>query len=510
MENLRQKLKIFNYRPLVLIFLGLVGGILVANFVQKYIITTTIGIILSAGVLLLYSILHKKFKYLIIVGLSFVLGFGAFALYINARTHNPKDMTDQTAVGVVSKISTYDNCLSLLLENVKVGEKQLDYNATLIYYNTSQHGYIKLENGSKIKFEINSQEDVDYFDDEGLPHTFNFENNVGVRFTTNEIELLGRKDTVRYNLLDKIRRNLRYGLNNQNGEMVYSAMFGDKTYLNHELYDAYKAAGVAHLLAVSGLHVGLVVAIIYWILNKLKVKGWLRVTIVAVLLFCYAYLCDFSYSILRASIMSLVLMIAPLVFREYDLLSSICFAGCLIVIMEPIALFDVGAQLSFACVFGIAMLAPIFQRWFSKVPMPNAVKDGFSISLATIISTSVFMAYYFGYIQPISLISNIILLPIFGVLFTLTFVVAMFSLLLPWVCFVLNLINPLFEWLNWAIIFIANHSRAIMTPNVNYLTIILFGVWLTFVSKYNLYKGLAKLSTVSVATAVLTLQMAIL
>ncbi len=510
MESLRQKLKIFNYRPLVLIFLGIVGGVLVANFIEKYTITTIVGIVISAVVLIFYSILHKKIKYFVILALTFALGFGTFTIYSNVRSHNPKDMTDKTAVGVVTKITTYDNCLSLLLENVKVDGKELDYNATVMYYNTSQYGYVKLENGSKIKFIINEQEDINYYDDENIPNTFYFENNVGVEFSTDEIELLGRKDCYRYTILDKIRRNLRYGLNNQNGEMVYSAMFGDKTYLSHELYDAYKATGVAHLLAVSGLHVGLVVAIIYWILNKCKAKGWARVIIVAVLLFGYAYLCDFSYSILRASIMSLVLMIAPLVFREYDLLSSICFAGCLIMLMEPIALFDVGAQLSFGCVFGIAMLMPIFQRWFRKIPIYNAVKDGFSISLATIISTAVFMTYYFGSIQPISLVSNIILLPIFGVLFTLTFIVAISSLMLPWVCFTLNLINLLFEWLNWAIMFIANLAKSILTPNVNYLTIILFGVWLTFVSKFNLYKGLNKLATISIVTAILALQVAIL
>ena len=510
MENLRQKLKLFNYRPLVLLFLGLVGGVLVANFIKEYTLTTIIGILICVSVLLFYSILHKKFKYLVITLLTFILGFGAFTLYTNARKYNPSDMNNKTAIGVVSKITTYDYGLFLLLEDVEVDGKKLDYNATLMYYNTSQYAYIKLENGSKIEFEINSQEDIDYFDEQGLPNTFNFENNVGIKFTTDEVELLGRKDNTRYTILGKIRRNLRYGFNNQNGEMVYSAMFGDKTYLNHELYDAYKTAGVAHLLAVSGLHVGLVVAIIYWLLNKFKVKGWARVAIVAVLLFGYAYLCDFSYSILRASIMSLVLMIAPLVFREYDLLSSICFAGCLIILIEPIALFDIGAQLSFSCVFGIAMLMPIFQRWFRKVRINNGIKDGFSISLATIISTAIFMAYYFRYIQPISLVSNIILLPIFGVLFTLTFVVAILSLMLPWICFLLNLINPLFEWLNWAIIYIANLSTPILTPNVNYLTIILFCVWLTFVSKFNLYKGLNKLTTVSVATAILTLQIALI
>jgi competence protein ComEC len=334
--------------------------------------------------------------------------------------------------------------------------------------------------------------------------------NVGIGASTYELEVLGQKNTVRYSILDKIRGSLRYGLNNLNGEMIYSAMFGDRTDLNHGLYDAYKSAGVAHLLAVSGLHVGLVVAILNWLMKKCKIKGWWRLGIIAPLLFGYAYLCGFSYSIIRASIMALVLMIAPLLFSEYDLLSSICFAGALILLMEPIALFSLSAQLSFSCVFGIAMLYPIFKRWLSKIHIQGAIADSFCISLATIISTLPFMAYYFNEIQPIGLISNIIIIPIFGILFTITFIVAMLSMLLPFISYALILINPLFEWLNWAIIFISNNAKALPMPSVNYLTIILFCTLLAFASKFNIKKGINKLTWVGICSCILALQMALI
>jgi len=510
LEALRQKLKLFNYRSLVLVFLGILSGILVSNFIKNYTLATIIGIIIVVGVLLFYSILHKTFKYFVVIGITFILGFGTYSIYINIRTHKVDSMIGHTVVGTVTKINNYDTCLELILEDIKIDNKELDCNATVYYYNTYQNGYVKLEKDCKIKFSISKQDKIKYFDENGIPNTYNFSNNIGVEFTTYEVELLKSKDNARTSILKRIRNNLRFGLNNANGEMIYSAMFGDKTNLNHDLYDSYKSAGVAHLLAVSGLHVGLVVAILYWILRKLKVKDLYRVIIISVLLFGYAYLCDFSYSIIRASIMSIILMIAPLLFSEYDLLSSICFAGSIIILIEPIALFDLSAQLSFGCVFGIATLTPLFQRLTKKIPISNAIKDGFSISLSTVISTSVFMAYYFRYLQPISLISNIIILPLFGVLFTITFILSITSLILPFICFILILINPLFEWLNWAIMFIADVSHEILTPNVNFLTIILFGVWLTFVSKFNLYKGFSKLTMVCVCSSILALQMAII
>ena len=510
MENLREKLKIFNYRPLVLIFLGLIFGILVKNFISKQTIITIIGIVIVLGILLFYSILHKKFKYFVIIGLTFILGFSIYGVYINTRTHKAPNMCENTAVGTVASIKTYDDCLGLLLEDVKVGDNKLDYNVNLYYYNTYQEGYIKLDIGSKISFNIESQGVPDQFNKEGLPHTYNFKNNIGAEFETYEVTLLNEKASIKTSLLGRIRENLRLGLNNLNGEMIYSAMFGDKSELNHDLYDSYKSSGVAHLLAVSGLHVGLVVALLNWLMKKCRVKGWWRVGVIGILLVGYAYLCGFSYSIIRASIMAMVLMIAPLLFSEYDLLSSICFAGSLILLIDPIAVFDLSALLSFGCVLGIAMLYPIFKHWLHKVPVKGGIKDAFSISLATIVSTFAVMTYFFGYIQPIGLISNILIIPIFGVLFTITFIVTMLSLVLPFLSFALILLNPLFEWLNWFIIFIANHTKSILIPNINFLSVLLFFVVIAFASKFNLKKGITKINMVLVCSCVLALQEALI
>ena len=419
-------------------------------------------------------------------------------------------MIDKTAVGTVVSITNYGDCLGLILEDIKVNDKKLDYNVKLYYNNTYQDGYIELGVGSKIEFIIMGQVIPAQFNEEGLPHTYNFKNNIGAEFTTYEITLLDSKSNVRTSFLDKIRNNLRLGLNNLNGEMIYSAMFGDKSELNHELYDAYKTSGVAHLLAVSGLHVGLVVVLLNFIMKKFHIKGWWRVLIISPLLVGYAYLCGFSYSIIRASIMALVLMIAPLLFSEYDLLSSICFAGSLILLIDPIALFDLSALLSFGCVLGIAMLYPIFKHWLHKVPIKEVIKDSFSISLATVISTFAVMTYFFGYIQPIGILSNIIIIPIFSILFMLTFVVAMLSLILPFISYTLILINPLFEWLNWFIIFISNHTKSMIIPNINFLSVLLFFVLLAFASKFNLKKGFTKINMVMVCSCFLAIQVALI
>ena len=120
------------------------------------------------------------------------------------------------------------------------------------------------------------------------------------------------------------------------------------------------------------------------------------------------------------------------------------------------------------------------------------------------------MAKYFGGIQPISLVSNIIILPIFGVLFAITFVVAMVSILLPFVCYLLIFVNPLFEWLNWAIIGIANIAKSLSLMNVNYLTVLLWFAFIAFAGKYNVKRGLSRIAIISTCASVVALQIALI
>ena len=84
---------------------------------------------------------------------------------------------------------------------------------------------------------------------------------------------------------------------------------------------------------------------------------------------------------------------------------------------------------------------------------------------------------------------------------------AIICLILPVISYLLVFINPLFEWTNWAIIGISNIAKVIPTLGVNYLSIILFFVLLTFASKYNMQKGFNKLATVSVCVSILALQL---
>ena len=120
------------------------------------------------------------------------------------------------------------------------------------------------------------------------------------------------------------------GLSNTNANLAYSSIFGDRSELDEETYDYFKLSGVAHLLAVSGLHVGILVLILNKVFDGLRLKRWLKLIFLSIMLILYSYLCGFTTSVVRASIMAICLVGARTLFKEYDSLSSKGVAGIIL------------------------------------------------------------------------------------------------------------------------------------------------------------------------------------
>ena len=126
-------------------------------------------------------------------------------------------------------------------------------------------------------------------------------------------------------------------------------MFGIKDDMGDDVYQEFQKNGTAHLLATSGLHMG----IIYGALSRLLKPG-LRILpniVIIFIMFCYVVMADFNPSIIRAFIMIVIAVIGRLLCRRYDLLASACVAGLIMLIYNPYLLFSAGFQMSFLAVF---------------------------------------------------------------------------------------------------------------------------------------------------------------
>lgn len=216
-----------------------------------------------------------------------------------------------------------------------------------------------------------------------------------------------------------------------NGDVAYALLTGDRNALDENKADAFSAAGIAHLLAVSGLHVGFLVAICTFLLKRFKLPVWAELAILLVPLLFYAYICAFSPSVMRAVIMLACAYVVRAVFGSYDMLTSMSVAAIIILLISPLYLFDLGFQLSFLSVFGIATLYLQINRALKRKVKNRFVVgalSSLSLSFSCSVATFFAVAVSYGKAATLGVLVNVVAIP----LVTVTFSLSIFGML-PWV-----------------------------------------------------------------------------
>ncbi|MCH5153148.1 MAG: ComEC/Rec2 family competence protein [Clostridiales bacterium] len=208
----------------------------------------------------------------------------------------------------------------------------------------------------------------------------------------------------------------------QNSDIMYALLTGDRTPISNQINYVFSRAGILHLLAVSGLHVGFVVAIICLALKRLRLPTLVECAILLVPLLLYAYICAFTPSVMRAIVMVVCSYVARACFGRYDMLSAISWSALLILLVHPFYLFDVGFQLSFLSVYGIATMYTPINRWLRKRRINRVLRymvNAFVLSLSCGVATVFTVAINFGEVPVFAALLNIVVIPLISVAFTL-------------------------------------------------------------------------------------------
>ena len=133
-------------------------------------------------------------------------------------------------------------------------------------------------------------------------------------------------------------------------------LFGDKNFMDEDVYAEFQSNGIAHVLAVSGLHVGLVYELIIKLLGGRR--NWKTTVLMICSLLAYAALADFSISVMRAAAMIIIRLLAMHLERRYDLVSAASLAAIIFMTANPYQLLDSGFQLSFAAAYTMGVCMP--------------------------------------------------------------------------------------------------------------------------------------------------------
>jgi len=208
------------------------------------------------------------------------------------------------------------------------------------------------------------------------------------------------------------------------GYRFLSGVFLGRKELLGEEREIFSNAGVSHLLAISGLHLGLTSLILFFVLKFFSVRFRASLIISLVFLYFYTFLTGAGSSTLRAVTMYSVFAFGFLFKRKASVLNSLALAGFIALFLDSSSLFAIGFQLSFVSVFAIILGFKVFNVKPVKIAVLHYLKQIFFCSLFVTLFLTPLVSYYFGKIYILSIFYNIVLIPFF------TFVLAVNFLLL--------------------------------------------------------------------------------
>ncbi|MDD4815919.1 MAG: ComEC/Rec2 family competence protein [Clostridia bacterium] len=493
--------RIINFRPLFYCFLAFAVGIGFANYIFSSNFLIIAFVCISAIILFLLCYYKKCLKKLVCVFVAFVVGLGFFYMdftIFSGTNYAGKDV--QIYGRISSDIYKADTYSYVTLENVQIDGKN-DSNISVCIYVSSENDSIKT--GNYLLFDCQLY-NYQIFEN-GLFNSYIYKDNTPYYAFVNIADLTVQAGNL--TLVEQFKQYIKQiffaNMSSTTASLAYSIIFGDKTDLDQTVKSNFSVSGIAHLLAVSGLHIGFLVAILFWFFKKLKCEGIKRLIYIALILFVYCYFCQFSASIVRASIMCIAFLATKIFGKQYDLLNSVGIAGIIILLIWPLYVFDAGFLMSFVSVLSIALFFKSFSKFFVKIKIPHKVADAMAIDLCTTLAILPLLAIYFNQLSLFSLLANLICIPIFALGYMFLFLLTIFVGIFSFFGFLLMLPNIIFQTIILLANFFASIDWAIVSLVVfNIGGIVAFYLCLFLLSRFFLVKFWKKLVSICVIISV--------
>ncbi len=370
------------------------------------------------------------------------------------------------AVGKIINIPTTKNTTKIELQLEKVGRHPDSLsgvvNSTLLCYVEADSLSLKLEYGQSLVF----QSFINPIEPPKNPHQFDYKQFLGYNkiyhqayLSTDSWQVLENSSNGWLTWINQIRTEritqIKTFVKGEAEQGVAMALLlGFKDELSQDLAAAYSETGAIHVLAVSGLHVGIIAMILRFLLKgfRLQKQRYLKLSLMILPLWFYAFLTGFTPSVIRATVMFTLIIIGLEMKHQPNIYNVLAASAFMILFFEPYFLFSVGFQLSYAAVIGIVYFQPKIAIWY--LPM-NKIIDYFwqmiTVSFAATLGTLPFTLFYFHQFPIWFWLSSAIVIPAAFVILSLGLIFFTFGLV-PGLD---KLLGTLLHWtirsMNWCI-----------------------------------------------------------
>lgn len=419
--------KIINYRPILFVTLSFALGVF---FFGKFCLSGSAAALVAAAIVIGISFLFLPFclgksltKY--VVTTLFCVVFCLFGYFYSSLR---LDLFDKGKVkageyavkGTVSSVSTYNGVKYAVLTDCVYDGVQ-GGNLYVIGYGENLSKFDEVKGKCRV-------EPISSLSESGISRSVIYDR---ANKTTKiySLEVTGREKSLPSSFAKSTDEILSDGLSEDAFGIAVGLLRGDTSYMRGEI-KGYRLSGIAHVFAVSGMHVGLVFAAASFVVGLFKVKRNARPFIIAPLLFLYAYLCGNSPSAIRAAVMCSVAAAVRGFGEKSDRINGIFVALFIVLVINPFDLFTAGLVLSFSVSFAIIILAPPLKRLFERF-MPDKFSDSFAVIIAAQTVAMPLSVNYFGSFPLVAIITNLILLPFISVAFYSLWIATLFCLIFP-------------------------------------------------------------------------------
>ncbi len=499
----------FMKRPIIIVAICYIIGI-ISVYEEKIFIGLTL-------MMMMFIYLYKKYNPKKIFFIFFVLFyfFGAVRMAESIEINNKKNMdviTEKVEVEglLYYKSETTKGSSKLQLKNITING--LKKKGKLVAYSKKAN----IQIGDKIKLYGSIENPKEPTNFGGYDEYIYYKSRkIDYKMFVDDIDVIKESKSILPIIRNKFRNNIDDTFYLGKGDIVKAMVLGDDSFLSDNTKELYRNSGIYHILIISGLHIGIIFQSLNFVFSKFKMLKNKTFIIIIVIIF-YSYLTGNSLSTVRAVLMMSIFSLATYLKKYGDSLSGLFLTIIILLIYEPIMIFDVGFLYSFSAVGGILTLnEPIYTLMFYinlklnnifKLLEHKIIYEKLAFLISIQISTLPVSLYFFYNYYTYGIIANLMIMPFTYIVVVLSFVSMVLGGILPIIKFTLMptvfLILEFFELVSETVSNLPYFKILIGRPNIIFIILYFYMIFVVInFKKPNIVKNLIGTFVIIVAVS---------
>ncbi|MGL4361923.1 MAG: DNA internalization-related competence protein ComEC/Rec2 [Cellulosilyticaceae bacterium] len=403
------------------------------------------------------SYYYKSMQYGVLI--IFVL-VGMFWMNNHYLSNEWKNLIgEQTVYGTVTKVQSSEYDQKITLKNVVIEEKDaLKKYKSRVIVSIKKNEIIEI--GDKVVVKgFSKRPDLPMNPSDMNYRLYLLGEGVSVMIRATDVEVTGNISSNIQNMKKTIEKQIIKVFEEGDQGIMSQLLIGEKSMIDSETKKLYTMLGIGHVLAISGLHIGVFFGLAWWICGELYIKYSARIILAISLTWIYTFMIGMPVSAVRATMVLTILYLGKLILEEGDAVIALALAGTMILLNNPYQLFQAGFQLSFTAYSGVILVSELKRKWKQSRQYNKRLNKYVAPIIMNIIMSIVIMpilAWYFYEVPVLAVFLNLLIIPIYAVLVPLGIALLVFGIFfLPlaqlggmWINTGLSMLTNCLEWLS--------------------------------------------------------------